>query len=195
MRCTGCVRSRERPAYVSTSLLISRRDTFSWRRGKRPARRHPTLRVCSLFHFVAVLPWANCRVVKHTNVNIRPTSLQNKVVSPKFLLIECAVGAERLARSTVRIRNIGSTVLFFTWSRVRGGGTIVSLNGETDCAYFARNENDGPSGGGHHACEKENRVVSKEMGRQPTNLSATAAGLTGHASLQSPDSRFFCHQV
>lgn len=114
-----------------------------------------------------------------------------QVNSPSTLLITSTAGCAKLEQAMVNISNTGCTVLFFSWSRIPTGDTIVSLNGdiggdssdssrERTRARFSRAEEakDGDSGNGG---KSEN--------------GARIAATTRHAALQDPEGRFFCYQV
>lgn len=110
-----------------------------------------------------------------------------QVISPQTLLIESSAGSKSLKQATVTVRNTGSTVLFFSWSRVPRGETVVSTNGA-----FSADE-----GGSGESVSDQDGVLG-EAAAQRRNLST--GGKVGnaaarHAALQSPDSRFFCVQV
>lgn len=119
-----------------------------------------------------------------------------KIISPKFLLIESNAGAEDLARSTVTVRNAGSTVLYFTWSRVARGENVVSRNGNVGPASGINNDSSDDIGMGNPNVDK-GLAVGGGAGEAPElGLSdGGAAAATRHAALQAPDPRFFCHQV
>lgn len=86
-------------------------------------------------------------------------------MAPKYLLMETSAGKEEVVQATASLRNVGTTVLFYTWARV------------------PREEAPGdPSGGG---------VPGGESG----DTAAAAAAAARHAALRDPESRFFCHQV
>lgn len=113
----------------------------------------------------------------------------SKVISPKILLIKSNAGQKDVARATVTIRNVGSTVLFFTWSRVCRGETIVSMNGDTGGIGGIGSSNEGR----HDSSESSpffpvKADVAAEDG-------AARAAATRHAALQDPEIHFFCHQV
>lgn len=94
-----------------------------------------------------------------------------------MLLIESAAGGN-LQRATVLVRNTGSTVLFFSLSRVPRKENVVSENGDIGCGVLV---NTGRTGG-----EK----IRLESGQIVTD-SARAR----HAALQDPGTRFFCYKV
>lgn len=116
------------------------------------------------------------------------------MISPQTLLIESRAGSKTLKQATVTVRNIGSTVLFFSWSRVPRGETVVSVNGALSA---------GESGGGGEGGSVQYHVLGEAVaearglpggrvlaaGRKMANAAAR------HAALQSPDDRFFCAQV
>lgn len=118
------------------------------------------------------------------------------MISPQTLLIESSAGSKTLQQATVSVRNTGSTVLFFSWSRVPRGETIVSAN----VALAAGESGSGGEGGGD-----QDAVFGEAAAQARSPLSGGGVGLsTGgknetaaarHAALQSPDNRFFCVQV
>lgn len=100
------------------------------------------------------------------------------------LLIESNAG-EELKQATATVRNIGSTVLFFSWSRVLRGETIVSAHGP--CGNTSR-----LGDSGHGVVPPVGTGEKGLGGRGPLVGEADAAR---HAASQDPDGRFFCHQV
>lgn len=129
-------------------------------------------------------------------VRLTPPPLPGfQVTSPQTLLIESSAGQRTLEQATVTVRNTGSTVLFFSWSRVPRGGTIVSVNG-------AVGEGEGSGGGPEGALTKNKAGVEAGVaGMQSekegifTASNKVAAAAARHAAMQSPESRFFCSQV
>lgn len=94
-----------------------------------------------------------------------------------MVLIESAAG-DNLQQATILVRNTGSTVLFFSLSRVPREETIVSENGDIGCSVLANTGRAGGEGIMHES-------------RHDVNDSARAR----HAALQNPDTRFFCYKV
>lgn len=107
-----------------------------------------------------------------------------QVISPQTLLIESSAGSEKLKQATVTVQNTGSTVLFFSWSRVPRGETVVSANGALAAP--------GEGGCDQGAVLGEAAAQERCLPRGGLGLSDAAAR---HAALQSPDNRFFCVQV
>ncbi|CAM9389974.1 unnamed protein product, partial [Choristocarpus tenellus] len=88
-----------------------------------------------------------------------------QVTSLKFLLMKVEAGGD-LATTRVTMRNVGSTVLFFSWSRILRGTTIVSEN----VAESRRRE------------EGESKFV-------------TAPLVHKDSALLDPSHHFFCHEA
>jgi len=112
-----------------------------------------------------------------------------QLVAPQTLLIESAAGAKALQHAKVTLRNTGSTVLFFSWSRVPRGETVVSANGA-----FARGGGCCDGGAEGDTPEAAARAQSKR-GDVSTAGSRAAAAAAKHAALQNPGGRFFCPKV
>lgn len=110
------------------------------------------------------------------------------------MLIECDAGAEALEQATVTLRNTGSTVLFFTWSRVPRGETIVSANGASESRGASSNPGSGCEGA-RKALEAGGGVVEGGGGRHAHGDASGEVAVTRHAALQDPGGRFFCYQV
>lgn len=120
--------------------------------------------------------------------------LFTKVISPKTLLIECDAGSEALERATVTLRNSGSTVLFFSWSRVPRGETIVSANGASKDRGAGSKSGSGFEGA-CSALEAGGKVMEGGGGRHAHGDASSKIAATRHAALQDPSGRFFCYQV
>ncbi|CAM9943208.1 unnamed protein product, partial [Sphacelaria rigidula] len=115
-----------------------------------------------------------------------------EIISPKFLLIETNAGADDITQSAVIVRNTGSTALYFTWSRVHKGETIVSANrfigGPILSPPSDKNNDDyinASAKGSPPVAEK--RVMTTGDGN-------VASASPGYAFLEASDHRFFCHQ-
>lgn len=102
------------------------------------------------------------------------------------------------------MRNTGPTVLFFSWSRVPRGETIVSVNGALgEGGGGGGGSVGGTSGSGQDGVITENKArvvvgvagVQSENGGILTASNKVAAGAARHAALQNPEGRFFCSQV
>lgn len=94
-----------------------------------------------------------------------------------MVLIESTAGGN-IQLATVLVRNTGSTVLFFSLSRVPPEETIVSKNGDIGCSILAKTGRAGGEG------------VRHESGHVVTDLARAR-----HAALQNPGTRFFCYKV
>ncbi|CAM9801293.1 unnamed protein product [Scytosiphon promiscuus] len=119
-----------------------------------------------------------------------------EVFSPKTLLIETKAGGKALKQATLTMRNTGSTVLFYSWSRVPRRETIVTVNG---LAGGGTGEGlAGPGSGARTAGMRGSREPegSATSGKTPVAPSAAVIKAAArHAALQSPDGRFFCFQT
>ncbi|CAB1098943.1 unnamed protein product [Ectocarpus sp. CCAP 1310/34] len=116
--------------------------------------------------------------------------VRREVISPSTLLIESSAGATALKQATVTVRNTGSTALFFSWSRVSRGETIVSANGSPGSGggEGVPGESDAAAAGGVET-EQNRGVTSTAIDK------AVAVAASRHAALQKPDGRFFCSQT
>lgn len=113
------------------------------------------------------------------------------MVSQKILLIESDAGDENPKRATVALRNAGSTVLFYSWSRVSRGETVVSANGDSGGdGVSARNGSESDCRGDSQA-----GVVRAVTGGRIVGDTRSKAAIARHAALQDPDGRFYCFQV
>lgn len=120
--------------------------------------------------------------------------LFDQVLSPQTLLIESSAGSKTLRQATVTVRNTGSTVLFFSWSRVPRGETIVSVNGALAAAGEGGSDREGGSVRNNTPGEAAAQTRSlPERGLSTGRKAANDAAR--HAALQSPEHRFFCVQV
>lgn len=116
------------------------------------------------------------------------------MISPQTLLIESSAGSKTLKQATVTVRNVGSTVLFFSWSRVPRGETVVSVNG----AFGG-----GEGGSGGEGGNDQDRVLAETAAARTRSLPGgglsagrkIADAAARHVALQSPENRFFCVQV
>lgn len=124
------------------------------------------------------------------------TNYKSQLISPKFLLIESNAGAEDLAQSTVTVRNAGSTVIYFMWSRLARGENVVSRHGNIDPSSGILNGDGDNTVKGMPIVDKGLAVdgIAGEAPRFCVSYGRSALA-TRHAALQSPDPHFLCHKV
>lgn len=156
--------------------------------------RIPTMRLsCHSCKRQAVPPLPPEKIDKYFMCLCHVWKIKNQVISPKILLIESDAGGD-LARAAVTIRNGGSTVLFFSWSRVPRGDTIVSTNGDSG-GNGSKIGRGGVGGGGINAVVVEGESGGGRPERDSIETKSVAAAAARHAALQEPEGRFFCCQV